>query len=210
MPRLSQGKHRYTKAQKRAKANRYRVTGYKKFLDPFPLGFGTLPEKIVYYALSSRGIYFYYLNDVTIDIPELELFKVFQADFVIPDAKIIIEIQGSHWHSMPKVMEEDAFKFAMYTQAGYKPLAWWDYDILSDVNKLFAATPELQTVAHAHSGTTSYELTPKKRTKTDSSKGIRTLNKRRAQRLVYRKKPATVKTRKQNNYGSYRANTSRR
>jgi very-short-patch-repair endonuclease len=112
---------------------------------------------------------FYYLNDLEINIPEIELIDFFQADFILPNQRIIIEVQGAHWHSMTKTIEEDALKFAYYQQMGWKPLAWWDYDILDNVNKLFDQVPEL-LAASAFTGTIhSTELTPMRRTKTDSS-----------------------------------------
>lgn len=183
----------------------YRAEPKGDFIDPFPLGFGTLPEKIVYKALSDRGIPFLYLNDIRLVIPEIDFDEYRQADFIIPSLKIIIEVQGAHWHSMPNTIAEDAFKFALYQQTGWRPLAWWDFDILDNVNNLFAQVPDLNAAGQRHTGNVSYEMTPQRRTKTDSSQGIRTLNQRRGARLTYRKKPVTVRARKKKGYGSYAA-----
>jgi hypothetical protein len=147
---------------------------------------------MVYAALSARGIPFYYLGNVKIAIPEIEVFQTYQADFVLPTLGIIIEVQGAHWHSTDASIASDALKFALYQQAGYHPLAWWDYEILSNVNLLFANEPALAGFQAGRSGST--ELVPVDRTKTDTSKGIRTLNKRRAARLVYKKLPPKVKS----------------
>lgn len=185
------------------RANKSRVTGYRGFIDPFPLGFGTLPEKIVYEALSRRGIPFLYLNDIRLVIPEIEFDQWYQADFIIPSLKIIIEVQGAHWHSMPATIDADALKFALYEQTGWKPLAWWDFDILDNVNNLFAQTPELSGYHVRVGSTVSSEMAVQRRTKTDSSQGIRTLNRKRAERQQYKKKPAAVKIKKTKNYGSY-------
>jgi hypothetical protein len=184
----------------------YQVRGYKDFLDLYPLGFGTLPEKIVYAALSARGIPFLYLNDIELTVPEIGFDQFFQADFIIPSLRIIIEVQGAHWHSMAKTIDEDAFKFALYQQDGWTALAWWDFDILNDINALFNKTPALATAAVPHNGNISSELAVQRRTKTDSSKGIRTLNARRGARLLYRKKAVTVKGRKIKTYGGYSTN----
>lgn len=181
----------------------YRVHGYSNFFDYFPLGFGTKPEKIVYNALSARGIPFLYLNDIELTIPEISFDQFFQADFIIPSLRIIIEIQGAHWHSMKKTIEEDAFKFALYQQDGWQALAWWDFDILSNVNALFDQVPALNAAAVAHQGNISSEMAVQRRTKTDSSKGIRTLNARRGARMLSRKKAVTVKGKKIKNYGGY-------
>lgn len=203
MPRYITGKTKVSTEVLAQRAETYRVSGYSDFFDPFYTGFGTLPEKIVYAALSSRGIPFYYLNDIQLTVPEIGFSQFYQADFIIPSLRIIIEVQGAHWHSMEKTINEDAFKFALYQQDGWTPLAWWDFDILNDVNALFAQVPQLNAAGQRHAGNISYELTPMRRTKTDSSKGIRTLNQRRAARLSYRKKPVSVKSRKAKNYGGY-------
>lgn len=202
MPRFSRAVITTKEKQQRQEAG-FRVHGYKGFVDEFPLGFGTLPEKIVYNALSQRNIPFYYLNDLQINIPEIGLDQFFQADFILPTLRIVIEVQGAHWHSMAKTIEEDALKFAYYQQTGWTPLAWWDFDIENNVSALFDQVPALTAASHYDGSNKSAELTPMRRTKTDSSKGIRTLNKRRAARLSYRKKPISVKSKKTKTYGKY-------
>lgn len=202
MPRFSTGKTKVSTAELIRRNQDYRVSGYSGFFDLFPLGFGTLPEKIVYNALSARGIPFLYLNDVELTVPEIGFDQFFQADFIIPGLRIIIEVQGAHWHSMPKTIDEDAFKFALYQQDGWTPLAWWDFDIINNVNALFDQTPALTSGVH-FDGNHSSELAVERRTKTDTSKGIRTLNARRGARLSYRKKPVRVKSKQANNYGGF-------
>lgn len=162
------------------------------WVDPFPLGFGTLPEKMVYAELSRRKIPFYYLNDLRFHIPEIDFDKWYQADFVLPNQKIIIEVQGAYWHSKPATIDEDAYKFAIYQTTGWKPIAWWDYDILERLQDLFSEVPELLAASdYSPNYGKSSELTPQRRTKTDTSKGIRTLNERR-----FRAKMATTSRRK--------------
>lgn len=201
MPRFSTGRTKISTQDKKDRAQRYRVTGQSGFIDKFPLGFGTLPEKMVYEQLSRRGIPFYYLNDIELQIPEIDFDQFFQADFIIPSLRIIIEVQGAHWHSMPNTIQEDAFKFALYQQTGWRPLAWWDFDIIANVNQLFAADPQLSLYGYVSDGTS--ELAPMRRTKTDSSQGIRTLNQKRAQRLQYRKQAISIKKKKGKDYGRY-------
>lgn len=186
------------------RAKKYRVRGYKKWIDPFPIGFGTLPEKILYEALSRRNIPFLYLNDIELIVPEISFDQFFQADFIIPSARTIIEVQGAHWHSMPKTIEADALKHALYIQNGWIPLAWWDFDIIDNINALFAQSPELMAVSHYDGSDKSAEMPVQRRTKTDTSKGIRTLNAKRGQRLQYRKKAASVKVKKTKAFGSYK------
>lgn len=204
MPRYVLGKTKKKTADQVTRAKTYRVATNSNFVDPFPLGFGTVPEKMVYQALSKRGIRFYYLNDININIPEIDLNQFFQADFILPDEKIIIEVQGARWHSAPNVIEADALKFAYYEYTGWRALAWWDFDIERDINQLFAVDPQLSKY-HA-SFNSSTELAPVRRTKTDSSAGIRTLNYRRGQGNLYKKKPVSVKMKKSKNYGSYVTN----
>lgn len=206
MPRYLTGKTKVPTKEKLIRAKKYRVSGYKQFNDPFPLGFGTLPEKIVYAALSRRGIPFLYLNNIRLAFPEINVDETYQADFIIPSLKIIIEVQGAHWHSMPKTIAEDAFKLALYEQAGYKALAWWDFDIIDNVNNLFLLTPELNQASSFVPGNVSSELAAQDRTKTDSSQGIRTLNQKRAQRMMYKKKAVSVKGRKLKSMGVYKVN----
>lgn len=150
-----------------------------QFIDPFPGIHGTLPEKMVYAELTRLGIPFYFLNDIRFQFPDIEFDKEFQADFVIPSIKLIIEVQGAHWHSMAKTIEADAYKFAIYETGGYKVLAWWDYDIISRLHDLVFAEPLLLSIASPALRSRSTELVPMKRTKVDTSKGIRTLNARR-------------------------------
>lgn len=201
MPRLLTYRQRTT--EERAKISN-RVRGYKKWIDPFPGVHGTLPEKMVYARLSQLGIPFLFLNDITFNIPELEFNKDYQADFLIPSLNLIIEVQGAFWHSKPKTIEADAFKLAIYELKGYKVLVWWDYDIIANINLLVAASPELLSAARFPSSFKNEELPVQKRTKVDTSKGIRTLNQRRGQRLSYRKKSIKMKNkRKTKTFGGY-------
>lgn len=169
------------------RAKKHRIRG-SHFIDSFPLGFGTLPEKMVYAELSRRGIPFLYLNDIRFQIKEIKFDKTYQADFVLPDLKIIIEVNGAYWHSMDKTIQSDAFKYAIYQVSGYTVLAWWDYDIYSRLPELFAENSLLRRYNPDDSRGSS-ELKAKSRKKADTSQGIRTLNKKRALRSAY-KKPA--------------------
>lgn len=199
MTRFVTTKPKVPLAELERRASTHRVTHLNDWSDPFPLGFGTEPEKRVYEALSRRGIPFLYLNDIRLQIPEIEFDQFYQADFIIPSLRIIIEVQGAHWHSMPKTIEEDAFKFALYQQTGWRPLAWWDFDILDNVNKLFAADPQLSQYNYIGADA-STEMAVQRRTKTDSSQGIRTVNQKRGQRLQYKRKAVGVRTKRMKAY----------
>ena len=181
MPRLK--KNTSTVKRRIETADKYNLKNTFDFFDPFkqPLGFGTLPEKLVYAALTRMGIPFYYLNDISFSDPEIDFFKEYQADFIIPSVKVIIEVQGSYWHSKPAAIEADSYKLAVYESFGYKALAWWDFDIFDHLDMLISSEPLLLSVSHPDPqlGGKSMELTPMKRTKTDTSQGIRTLNARK-------------------------------
>lgn len=167
-------------AEKRmATRNGFVTRGVFNWVDPFPEVHGTLPEKMVYAELSRRRIPFLFLNDIRFQIPEIEFDKQYQADFVLPQLKLIIEVQGAYWHSMDKTIEADAFKFAIYETAGYKALAWWDFDIIERLHDLFINEPLLVSAGIGYNNSNSSELPVISRKKQDTSKGIRTLNMRR-------------------------------
>lgn len=178
MPRL---RKKTTTVDKRIQtSDRYYTRNTFAWVDPFPEVHGTKPEKMVYEALTRLGIPFYFLNDITFSDPAIDFLKEYQVDFVIPGIKAVIEVQGAFWHSKPKTVEADSFKMAVYEAFGYTVYAWWDYEIESDLGALLASSGLLLTAPRmAVTGGKSSELTPLKRTKVDSSKGIRTLNSRR-------------------------------
>ena len=170
-------------ATRRARnADRYYQKNTFNWVDAFPEIHGTAPEKMVYQALTTLGIPFYFLNDIEFALPEIEFFKKYQADFIIPSIKMIIEVQGAYWHSKPAAIESDAFKMAVYESFGYKAVAWWDYDITTRLDQLISSEPSLLAIAsnppRVQYGK-STELTPMARTKIDTSKGIRTMNARK-------------------------------
>ena len=169
------------------RSKKYYIRRGEKFVDPFPFIHGTVPEKMVYAALSRYGIPFLFLNDLNFNIPDLDFSKTYQADFIIPSAQLIIEVQGAYFHSMPKTIESDAFKFAIYEVSGYKALAWWDYDIYERLDALIMAEPALVALMQNQVSYRSTELPAVARTKVDTSKGIRVLNSKRALRKQYKK-----------------------
>lgn len=177
MPRLLKTA---TAERRRLTADRYRPRRVSTWVDPYPEVHGTLPEKMVYAELSRLGIPFLFLNDIRFTIPEIEFDKEYQADFVIPSLKLIIEVQGAYWHTMDKTIEADAFKFAIYETAGYKVLAWWDFDIIEGIHNLVFAEPSLLAAATSIAPRgRSTELPVQSRKKQNTSKGIVTLNTRR-------------------------------
>jgi G:T-mismatch repair DNA endonuclease (very short patch repair protein) len=151
-----------------------RKTSYG-FQDPFPDIEGTTPEKILYARLSLLRIPFEFQSKILVNIPELAILKDYRPDFVIPDLKLIIEVQGAYWHSKPAAVDEDAYKAALYQTMGYKVLAWWDFDIAYDIDALFASEPALYTLQ----GRGGRVIDLSRQVIRDDTKGIRTLNQKR-------------------------------
>lgn len=182
MPRIAKYKQRPT-------VKKNVVKGYKRWVDPFPTVRGTLPEKMVYAALSARGIRFNYVNTFDFNNADLDFFQKYTPDFVLPDLKIIIEVQGLYWHTQVKTQEADAFKLAVYELFGWKALAWWDYEIETNINYLFAR----DIPGYAVQNRPSSEFLATSKINRDDSAGVKTLNRKRGLRLAYRKKPVGVK-----------------
>lgn len=195
MPRFVKRLQPLTTKQKVERESKSRVTGYKRWVDPFPNVQGTLPEKMVYAELVRLRIPFLFQNNINFSIPEIEFNKDYRPDIAIPSLKIIIEVQGSYWHSKDKAIEDDAYKFAIYQTVGWTVLAWWDYDIMDHLQQLFSEQPQLvaaSVFSHDNKSTEYFE----RKVYRDDSKGIVTMNKNRAQRMQYKKKPVAVKIKK--------------
>lgn len=189
---------RYAKYTKTIDKKKNVVKGYKRWVDPFPTVRGTLPEKMVYAGLSARGIRFNYANQFQFNNSDVDFYQQYTPDFLLPDLKIIIEVQGYYWHTKPATQEADAFKLAVYEMFGYRALAWWDYEIETDINRLFMR--DIPGYPVKQNASTEFMATQK--FNRDDSAGVKTLNRKRGLRLAYRKKPVGVKTKKKK-YNSY-------
>jgi very-short-patch-repair endonuclease len=53
----------------------------------------------------------------------------FVPDFYSPSRKVIIEVDGIYWHSLPKIREKDTFKRAYFHKMGYRLYRFTDADI---------------------------------------------------------------------------------
>lgn len=183
MVRVTKGISRSTQER----VDRYSPSRIRKqqWVDPFPSVQGTLPEKMVYAELSRRGIAFAFQNEVPFVIPEIDFSKDYRPDIIIPALKIIIEVQGSFWHSKPEAIDADAYKFAVYEMTGWRVLVWWDYDIMSRLLELFAEEPAFYYRTQAEGYNAEFEYT--KKINRDDSKGIVTMNRNRGLRQSYKK-----------------------
>ena len=176
MPRY---KSKITTAERRRESSRKKYArNWKGFVDPFPEVLGSMPEKIVYARLTLMQIPFMFQSTFNVSIPEIALNKDYRPDFILPDAKIIIEVQGSYWHSKPEQIEADSYKYALYQVMGYKVLIWWDYEIETNLDALLRR--DLNTWEYRRGGRI---IDPKRQVERDDLAGLRTLN------TKYKRKP---------------------
>ena len=121
-----------------------------QFYDPYFFVQGSLPEKMVMKELVRRGIYFEHtpqtnpiewgmLKSVATSDP-----SKWEADFLFPQFKIWLEVQGAYFHTLPGVPEKEALRFAIIEAAGWRPIYWWDYDIETRLIDLMDAVPEFK------------------------------------------------------------------
>ena len=119
-----------------------------QWYDPYFFVQGSKPEKMVMAELVRRGIYFMHTPQTNpIEWGSLkEVAKSdptnWEADFLFPQWKIWLEVQGAYFHTMPGVPEKEALRFAIIEAAGWRPIYWWDYDIEARLPELMDAVPE--------------------------------------------------------------------
>ena len=159
------------------------------WIDPYPDILGTKPEKLVYAQLKQRRIPFMFQTHFRVQVAGID--DWYRPDFILPDRKIIIEVQGAYFHLQPDQIKKDAFKYALYDQMGYKVLAWMDYDILSNVFMLFGAEPTLGWTGGERGG----RIITENQQEIDDSKGIRTGNTLRAEYLQASQRSSYAKRR---------------
>jgi hypothetical protein len=122
-----------------------------KWVDPYWWIQGSRPEKMVMAEFVRRGIYFEHTPQ-TNSLPWLDWMFIgqnprnWEADYLLPQYKIWIEVQGSYFHTLPGQIEKDALRFTFIKEIGWKPIFWWDYDIESRLQDLMNAVPEFYNV----------------------------------------------------------------
>jgi hypothetical protein len=123
-----------------------------RWVDPYFFIQGSSIEKMVMAELVRRGIYFEHTPQ-TNNLPWAAWMieprkdpRQWEADFLIPQYKIWIEIQGSYFHTLPGQVETDALRFAYIESVGWKPIAWWEDDIRTRLPELFDAVPEFYEI----------------------------------------------------------------
>ena len=114
------------------------------WMDPYWWIKGTSIEKMVMAELSRRGIYFQYRPQTNTLGGFVD--PTWEADFLLPQHKIWIEVQGSYFHSLPGQIENDAFRYAAITMAGWRPIFLWEFDIRNRLPELLDEIPEFYYV----------------------------------------------------------------
>jgi hypothetical protein len=122
------------------------------WIDPYAWIQGSSIEKMVMAEFARRGIYF----EHTIQQNPLPWFpwmvtsKIkpanWEPDFLLPQYKIWIEIQGGYFHTLPGKMEDDALRMAYIDAVGWKPIAWWEDDIRTRLQELMDAVPQFYMI----------------------------------------------------------------
>lgn len=69
-----------------------------------------------------------------------------EPDFLFPQYKIWLEIQGAYFHTLPGQVETDALRFAMISAVGWRPIAFWEDDIRNRLPQIMDAIPEFYNV----------------------------------------------------------------
>lgn len=131
------------KNRKRDVERRTRVR-VPRWIDPFQWIQGSSIEKMVMAELVRRGIWFEHT-------PQRNTLGGFvdptwEPDFLLPQYKIWIEIQGGYFHTLPGAVEKDALRFVMIEAAGWRPIFWWEDDIRTRLSDIMNLIPELYRV----------------------------------------------------------------
>lgn len=139
MPRMIYRKKPLSIKERVIRGLKSRFTRGGIWYDPFPEVPGTRPEKMVYAELVNRGIPFRFQEWLHIVLPDYDLQgnDWYKPDFIIPELKIIIEVQGAYWHTKPDQIQKVSYKYALYQLMGFKILLWWDYEIEDHLHDLF-------------------------------------------------------------------------
>ena len=123
-----------------------------RWVDPYFYIQGSSIEKMVMTEAIRRGLYFEHTPQ-TNPLPWLGWMiepgkdpRKWEPDFLFPQYRIWLEIQGSYFHTLPGQVETDALRFAYIESVGWKPLAWWEDDIRTRLQDLFNGVPEFYRV----------------------------------------------------------------
>jgi hypothetical protein len=133
-----------------------------QWYDPYFFIPGSVPEKMVMKELIRRGIYFEHTPQTNpIDWGPLKQIASsdptnWEPDFLFPQFKIWLEVQGAYFHTLPGIPEKEALRFALIEAAGWRPIYWWDYDIEARLNDIMDQVPEFYRPPYSVKGGGGY------------------------------------------------------
>lgn len=108
-----------------------------QWVDPYWFLVGSSIEKMVMAELARRGVFFIFRSQTNTLGGFVD--PSWEADFLLPQHKIWIEVQGSYFHSLPGQLEKDSLRFAAIEMAGWTPLFLWEFDIRTRLPELLDA-----------------------------------------------------------------------
>ena len=127
------------------------------WIDPNWFLVGSSIEKMVLAELARRGVFFIFRaqrNNLGGFVD-----PSWEADFLLPQHKIWIEVQGSYFHSLPGQIEKDSLRYAAIEMAGWKPVFLWEFDIrtrlpelLDEIGVFYQVDRSLERKARARFG----------------------------------------------------------
>ncbi len=135
----------------RVKADKRTRFYVPRWVDPYFFIQGSSIEKMVMAELVRRGIYFEHTPQVN-PLPWPQWMfdgqnpKNWEPDFLFPQYKIWLEIQGAYFHTLPGQIETDALRFAFIQSVGWRPIAWWEDDIRTRLQDLMNEVPEFYSI----------------------------------------------------------------
>jgi len=115
-----------------------------RWIDPKWFINGSEPEKMVMAELARRGIYFQFREPANTLGGFVD--PTWEADILVPQHKIWIEVQGAYYHTLPGKLKSDAIRYAAIKMAGWTPLFWWEWDIRARLIWLVDQVPEFYQV----------------------------------------------------------------
>jgi hypothetical protein len=125
------------------------------WVDPYWWIQGSEPEKMVMAELVRRGIYFEHtpqknpLHWGAAKALALSDPTDWEPDFLFPQYRIWLEVNGTYFHTLPGAIFHDAFRATLIEGAGWKPVIWMDYEISANLIGLFDSVPEFNDVKRA-------------------------------------------------------------
>ena len=115
-----------------------------KWIDPYQGIQGSSIEKMVMAEFVRRGIYFEHTPQKNSLGGGVD--PTWEADFLLPQYHIWLEIQGGYFHTLPGAPERDALRFATIEAAHWKPIFWWEDDIRTRLQDIMNDVPEFYRV----------------------------------------------------------------